>query len=109
MSLGECVRCHGRLCVSGRSVACESCGTPQEGHPLIPAGWAEARESPDAFEASPVDFPATVPERVARLEAAARGQDGRIAALEAALAELGVQAPAEGTPPAAEGTGKRRK
>ena len=65
--LGECVECHGPLCVSGREVVCERCGHIHPDHPAV-AGWKDPQPAPPAFATPAQDYAASIPDRLKRLE-----------------------------------------
>lgn len=87
-SLGECEKCHGPLCLSGRVVTCESCGHQHPDHPHT-AGWKNLpKEVPVVRDIPPQDYPATVPDRVLGMEKSGKELLSRLAAMERRLAAL---------------------
>lgn len=88
--------CTGDLCVSGHSVRCIRCGHEVVDHPHTKA-LADAK--PQILrEVTPIDYAATVPDRVNILEKTVRELTARVGALEAKLASVATAAVTESHP-----------
>ena len=85
--LGTCEKCHGPLCVSGRVVCCEKCGTPVPDHPLARQWKAEQPMPPEPL-IPPADYVASGPERLRKAERALEALLARVGALEQEVLSL---------------------
>lgn len=86
--LGSCQKCGAGLCVSGRTIACDSCGLPHPDHPKMKE-WEEFDKNPPPPPRAPqpLDYANTLPDRVKRLEESLAALTARVQALEAEKAE----------------------
>ena len=85
--IGTCQKCHGPLCVSGRQIACEKCGTPEPDHPLT-RQWKAEQPAPPEPQIPPADYVASGPERLRKAERAMEALLARVGALEQEVLSL---------------------
>lgn len=88
--LGNCEKCQGQLCVSGRQVTCERCGHVHADHPATkpPKNARSPRPAPDI---PPQHYAASLMDRLNAAErrlAAFEHLEHRVAELERRVAEL---------------------